>query len=287
MVDGLIRATGQAAPVVPVVHPAGAVAYLFILLCGIMVNLWWWRRWRASPDYWEGQWRGILDRPVRGGDLGILMVILFVLLTAAGVVIRTASPDDSDMTTAMLVMSIAFHWPVIVYLAIRYRVAGITWFDAFGIQRRGLGRALCGGTLAYLGMMPIVFVYMMAYHLCLRTLQVDIELQDVAHAITQEPVTVARLYFYLLGIIIAPVAEELLFRGVLFPLLARWVGLLPGVLLVSVLFAAIHWHVPSLLPLFVVSVCLCMAYAYSRSLTVPIVMHILFNAVHLLLLQTQ
>lgn len=282
-----MRTTAQAAPAMPTVEPEGAAAYLLILIAGLAVNGWWWRRWRADPGYWNHQWRGLLDRPVHGRDLVILMGIVFVLLTAAGAVIRIAEPETSDMTLAMAVMSIAFHWPVIAYLAIRYPVTGTPLYEAFGIRLKGGVRTLGAGVVAYLGMMPIVFVYMVTYHYCLRSLQIDIELQDVAYAITEEPVTAIRFYFYAVGIVIAPIAEELVFRGVLLPLLARWIGPLRGVLLVSVLFAAIHWHLAALLPLFVVSVCLCMAYAYSRSLTVPIVMHILFNAVHLTLMQAQ
>jgi membrane protease YdiL (CAAX protease family) len=45
-------------------------------------------------------------------------------------------------------------------------------------------------------------------------------------------------------------------------------------------------HLPSLLPLFVLSMWLCLGYAYGGSIVVPVVMHMLFNAVNLVLVFT-
>jgi len=42
------------------------------------------------------------------------------------------------------------------------------------------------------------------------------------------------------GITLAPLLEEIFFRGLLYPLLRRWLGLVAGVILTGVAFAAIH-----------------------------------------------
>jgi membrane protease YdiL (CAAX protease family) len=44
----------------------------------------------------------------------------------------------------------------------------------------------------------------------------------------------------LLGVTIAPLAEELAFRGLLQPLLIRSVGVVPGILITSIVFGAMH-----------------------------------------------
>ena len=77
------------------------------------------------------------------------------------------------------------------------------------------------------------------------------------------------------AVILAPVFEECVFRGIGLPLLARWLGMGPAILLTSLAFAAIHVHLPSLLPLLVIAVGFSLAY---------VTMHALFNAVNLGLL---
>jgi len=58
----------------------------------------------------------------------------------------------------------------------------------------------------------------------------------------------------------------------------------PAVILSSALFALIHFHVPSFFPLFVLATGLALAYIYTSSLWVPIMMHALFNGINLGLL---
>ena len=87
-----------------------------------------------------------------------------------------------------------------------------------------------------------------------------------------------------LAMFIAPVAEEILFRGILVPLLMKRLGAGPAVILSSVLFALVHLHAPSFFPLFVLATGLALAYIYTGSLWVPIMMHALFNGMNLAIL---
>jgi membrane protease YdiL (CAAX protease family) len=88
----------------------------------------------------------------------------------------------------------------------------------------------------------------------------------------------------LLTIVLGPFVEECVFRGIALPLLARTFGVGPGVLLSSALFAAIHLHLPSFVPLLVMSTAFALGYLYSGSLWVPFTMHAVFNTVNMVLL---
>ena len=83
---------------------------------------------------------------------------------------------------------------------------------------------------------------------------------------------------------VAPIFEEILFRGIALPLLARRWGVAPAVVAVSAFFAVIHLHVPSLVPLFIIAVSFSLGYLYTGSLLAPVVMHALFNGVNLWIL---
>ena len=91
------------------------------------------------------------------------------------------------------------------------------------------------------------------------------------------------LVLILSAMVIAPLAEETVFRGILLPALARH-GTRPwrALALSSLLFAALHMHAGSLLPLLAVGAACGLGFIATGHLLTPIVMHALFNAVSLL-----
>jgi len=93
-----------------------------------------------------------------------------------------------------------------------------------------------------------------------------------------------RVYLCAFTVVIGPVAEEFIFRGMLYPLLKQrdrprlaWFG-------VSFLFALVHWDVATFVPLFVLALVLTWLYEKTDSLLAPITGHAFFNAVNLVLL---
>jgi len=85
------------------------------------------------------------------------------------------------------------------------------------------------------------------------------------------------VYTLVTGVLVAPVAEEMIFRGYLYPILKRYLGILPGILLNAALFSVVHLNVAALPALFLFAVCLTLAYEYTGSILVNICMHGLFN----------
>lgn len=87
-----------------------------------------------------------------------------------------------------------------------------------------------------------------------------------------------------LGVLVAPVAEEFLFRGYLYGVMKRYAGPLAAMLLSSALFAAVHLNLASMPALFVLALCFVIAYETTGSLLVNISMHALFNLTMFLVL---
>ena len=77
---------------------------------------------------------------------------------------------------------------------------------------------------------------------------------------------------------VAPVAEEVVFRGYLYPAAKRFCGPAGGIMFSSLVFAAAHGHVVALLPLFVLAVILCLLYEFTGSIWACMSVHFLFNA---------
>lgn len=86
------------------------------------------------------------------------------------------------------------------------------------------------------------------------------------------------------AVVLAPLLEEVVFRGVLFQALGRRLGVLPAALLSGVLFAVVHLEVSA--PAYQLALALLgtwFAYAFhrTRSLVVPIVAHATFNGLQI------
>lgn len=80
--------------------------------------------------------------------------------------------------------------------------------------------------------------------------------------------------------IIAPIVEELLFRGMLYGLLrSRWPSAVLAVIADGALFAAAHGIGLILASIFVVGVTLCIVYEKTKSTLVTMTLHCLFNSV--------
>jgi membrane protease YdiL (CAAX protease family) len=110
----------------------------------------------------------------------------------------------------------------------------------------------------------------------LKSLGVD-ELQDSVKLLqqTQDPLTLALMA--VAAMIVAPLCEEIVFRGYLYPAAKKYAG--PWVAGVSsaLVFAAAHNSLAPLLPLFYFGCLLVVAYELTGSLWAPMAMHFCFN----------
>jgi ABC-2 type transport system permease protein len=81
-----------------------------------------------------------------------------------------------------------------------------------------------------------------------------------------------------LAVLLAPVFEEFIFRGLIFGGLRRSMGLLPSMLMSAGLFAIVH-PPASMLPVFVVGLCTAWVYERNKGLAAPMLVHAVYNAV--------
>lgn len=80
-------------------------------------------------------------------------------------------------------------------------------------------------------------------------------------------------------VILAPVAEELLFRGYLFGTLRRFMSFIPTTIIVSVLFGLVHGQWNIALDTFMLSAVMCWLREYTGSIWAAIFLHMLKNGI--------
>ncbi len=89
---------------------------------------------------------------------------------------------------------------------------------------------------------------------------------------------------FLALIVIAPIAEETIFRGLLLPAFGKIIGVLPAVLLISAGFGVLHPPVNAMVVIGAFSLFLCWAYIKTKSIWPAIMLHAAKNLIAFLTL---
>lgn len=79
------------------------------------------------------------------------------------------------------------------------------------------------------------------------------------------------------AVVIAPLCEEVVFRGYFYPAAKRYAGAWPAALCSALVFAAAHGNLTALLPLFLFGLLLVFLYEKTGSLWAPMAVHFCFN----------
>lgn len=218
---------------------------------------------------WPARLRRLsVTSPWRATDLAVLLLLIAL---AQGLRRWLPLPVMGDM--------LAFHGVTL---------AGVIWLARR--KTRPFGPPLPWTTvilqslLRWLAILPLLWFASFVWQLMLTAIGHPADLQYAIRLFLDTPAPADRAGFILFAVLLAPLAEEALFRGMLLPLLVRRIGAVPGLLLSSLAFALLHADAGSFAALGLLSVALSLAYARTGSLRVPIAMHMLFNAANLLLL---
>lgn len=148
----------------------------------------------------------------------------------------------------------------------------------FGIDRLGFAPALGRGILWIAACYPLLVLVQAMVHGASGS---DMTPQDVVRFLQDAQNTRDRLGVIVMAAAVAPVAEEIIFRGYLYATAKKYLGPFAALAGTSLLFAALHGHAASVPALFTLAVCLGLAYEMTGSLLVPMIMHAVFNAFQL------
>lgn len=164
---------------------------------------------------------------------------------------------------------------VILYLA---RIRGLPLVSWMGLADFHPGRTVGVALLALLVTLPVVFIAAAAFNrLVLEPSWPDLGAQEAVKLFLTSPDLGLRIALVVSAVIVAPLAEELLFRGFLYPAIKRFTDPVFAMLCSGLLFAAVHNNLPALIPLFILGIAFAAVYEYSGSLWTPIWMHAMFN----------
>ena len=162
------------------------------------------------------------------------------------------------------------------------RVRGLDVGVLFGIRAMPLGKVIGFALGAIAPAFLVVIVVNMGAVELLRGVWPDVSPQQVVKAFETSGSIPVRLLMGFAAVVAAPLSEELLFRGLLYGVCKRFTDSWFAAIATSLLFASVHMHVGSFIPLFALALILVAVYEITGSLLVPILMHAFFNALMLI-----
>jgi len=190
-------------------------------------------------------------------------------------------PAGTVSTGQMIVSLVCFQGAALWFMDRLLKDSAMSWKETFGFGNKW-PRALLWGLMAGALFLEVGMLLQNLSVEAMKHLPVPIKPQEQPSVQTIRNAA-SWLESVVLGvgtILLVPVAEETLFRGILypaikqagFPRLALWIT--------SLLFAVIHNNIAALLPLFVLSLVLTFLYEYTGNLLAPIAAHAVFNALN-------
>ena len=128
------------------------------------------------------------------------------------------------------------------------------------------------------GLLVASYALIIIHNLILTALKIETQGSDILELINslESPV-----WFFIVGAVLAPIVEEMFFRGFLFQGFRQKYGWVSAALLSSLIFAAAHLDLVALIPTFVLGCLLAYVYHRSNSVWPGVILHVLVNAMGL------
>jgi membrane protease YdiL (CAAX protease family) len=182
----------------------------------------------------------------------------------------------------VVVASLSFQGAGLILIARFLREHQIGWTPAFGFSEQR-GKAVLLGVLVALIFLPVGWGLQQACAFVMTHLprfQMEPEEQLPIRVLRVSLSWPGRITLGAAAILLAPVAEEILFRGILYPAVKQ--AGFPRIALwgAALLFAAVHANLVTFVPLTVLALVLTALYERTNNLLAPIMAHALFNALN-------
>jgi membrane protease YdiL (CAAX protease family) len=232
--------------------------------------------------------RGIVSRRhldprtrYRGPSIGVMLLIAFTVANLAGL------PFIGEYTIALFEdpgAGLSLPALLVLLMGTQLMLLLISWLFVFrpralvdlpSLAGRGVVRSIAAGVGFGIVAWIVSTLVLVAVTLLLERIGIEPDAQLAEQAIAViDPIVIV-----LAIVILAPIAEEIFFRGVVYNAWLREHGRRVALVGSSVLFAAIHLSLVSLLPIFLLGIGLALVYERTRSLLAAMIMHATVNGI--------
>ena len=256
----------------------GLVTFTFVRLMNPLI------RWHEHGNVWTG--------PFKREDLAVVFALVgwFSLQVLGGLKIAAEAgkkaAEGGGAEAAGSITSSILLFNIVTQIAITGAVLFFMLFmrkievaEIFGLTRMKLRRVFAWAFVAMIPTFTIVAAVgvLTAKWIFQDHLGTEPESQKIIQTFLGNSDPILRFLIVISACLIAPVCEEIIFRGFLYPAIKKHSERFFATLIVSLLFAVVHMNAAGLPALFVLAILITIAYEMTGSLLVPICMHAIFN----------
>ncbi|MBF0215559.1 MAG: CPBP family intramembrane metalloprotease [Candidatus Omnitrophica bacterium] len=199
---------------------------------------------------------------------------VFILLQGAmNQYMPFADNDNFQMIFNTMMINIVAVSVIFYYVIVKYRQKP----EDLGISIKRSELNLLYGAIGYIALLPVVILIIMATYIFIRVINYVPPVQPIVQVFLDENSAGVLWSSVIFAAFFGPLAEELFFRGFMYPALRKKFGILGGVFITSGVFSLLHFHAVGFLPILALGVLLTYIYEKTGSIFTPIAIHIFHN----------
>jgi hypothetical protein len=229
-------------------------------------------------------------KPWRLEPVLLLLAGIFVCMVGGGLVIgllhhlRVAGFRGEEGLGTILVGTLSLHGAALALIYFFLRQHQVSWREALGWGTNHFKR-LIGPMVVTVGfILPVAGALQMFSYGLLTKLGHPPKEQDAVELFSKSESNLSTAYLIFFAVILAPVAEEFVFRGILYPFFKQLGYPKLALIGVSLAFASIHGSLVIVIPLFVFALAQTWLYEKTDCLFAPMITHATFNLSNLIIM---
>lgn len=213
-------------------------------------------------------------------QFGVLLALVYLAITL-GAFAQHAAGDVREMKASWraLIAAASLDGTAILFTLRFLREHRLTVREGFGLNKKW-PMAVAYGALTALAFLPFGWLLQQGCIWLLTQVHLQPELQSTFEALQATTTAMDHIVMGLTIIVLAPVAEEIIFRGILYPTIKQAGHPRLALWGVAFVFALIHFNAAILIPLLLLALLLAWLYEYTDNLLAPIAAHVCFNALN-------
>jgi membrane protease YdiL (CAAX protease family) len=234
-------------------------------------------------------WAGRVDaRPYFTADAMLVAAIAAFLLFGLKEAMPTTEikpTADLPLTVTAALAGIMMQFGMCVLLLVYLRkVRGLNPAELFGLREMRPLKVIGLGLMILIPMLMVVNGSALGMQVWMKDFWPDMDGQEAVEAFRKSKDPLAKGMLMISAAIFAPLVEELVFRGFIYGVIKRYTDGFFAAICSALLFAVIHMHIGTLVPLTLLALIFCAVYELTGSLLVPMVLHCFFNATSLIVM---
>jgi membrane protease YdiL (CAAX protease family) len=156
--------------------------------------------------------------------------------------------------------------------------------SSLGLTRKHFFMNVRYGVVGYIALIPILTLVMYLTMVLFNMFNIPIEPQPLLIMLKEENHIPSLIYMCVFTAVLGPFLEEIFFRGFVYGVFKKVMGISWGIIVSAVFFAYVHANLASIFPIFCLGILLTYLYEKTGSLIPSITVHIIHNSLSLFLL---